>query len=226
MRKLVWVLGMLCLWQSRAAVDSQTCSNPDTCTGHQPSVTSDGISQWAGQYFPEIETIQYEGPNSKNPLAFHYYNASEEILGRPMRDWLRFSLAFWHTMRGDGSDPFGSPTKSWPWEDASLDPMVIAHRRMEAFFEMLKKLGVSFWCFHDRDIAPEGSSLQKSNEMLDHMVEAAGKLQEGTGIKPLWGTAQLFKHPRYVHGAATSKVNHYAELFQGKHNYSLCFQAH
>jgi xylose isomerase len=120
-----------------------------------------------------------------------------------MQDWLRFSIAFWHTFRGDGGDPFGSPTKQWRWEDGT-NSLAMASKRMRINFEFLKKLGVERWCFHDRDIAPEGSTIEESNANLDHIIALAKQLQEGTSIRPLWGTAQLFKHPRFMHGAATS----------------------
>jgi xylose isomerase len=161
------------------------------------------LQDWRGEYFPNISYIKYEGPASHNPLAYKYYNAEEVILGKKMKDWLRFSVAFWHTFRGDGGDPFGSATKLWPWDDGS-NSLNVAARRMRANFEFLKKLGVEKWCFHDRDIAPEGSTLEESNVNLDYIASIAEELQEGTNIRPLWGTAQLFKHPRYMHGAATS----------------------
>lgn len=148
--------------------------------------------------------IQYEGPDSLNPLSFKYYNASEIIMGKPMKEWLRFSLAYWHTMRGDGSDPFGSATRYWPWEDAFLSPIAQARKRMEVFFEILSKLGVEYWCFHDRDISPEGSTPEETDALFDEMVAYAEEMQKATGIKVLWGTAQLFKHPKYAQGAATS----------------------
>jgi xylose isomerase len=158
------------------------------------------------EWFPTITSIQYEGPSSTNPLSYKYYNPDEVIMGKKMKDWLKFSLAFWHTMRGDGSDPFGSPTKSWPWEEgaSSLDPVIMAKRRLRVFFEIVKKLGVEYWCFHDRDISPEGSSLQESNRMMDDIVQYAKVEQEKAGARVLWGTAQLFKHPRYAQGGATS----------------------
>jgi len=159
--------------------------------------------EWEGEFFPNISYIKYEGPSSHNPLAYKYYNAEELILGKKMKDWLRFSVAFWHTFRGDGGDPFGSPTKSWPWEDGT-NSLAMAAKRMRANFEFIKKLGVERWCFHDRDIAPEGSTLEESNANLDYIASLAKDLQEGTNIRPLWGTAQLFKHPRFMHGAATS----------------------
>lgn len=156
------------------------------------------------EFFPGVKQIKYEGPDSKNPLAFRYYNADEVIMGKPMREWLRFSVAFWHTLRGDGGDPFGGPTRAWPWEDPSLPELEVAHRRMRAMFEFLDKLGVDFWAFHDRDIAPEGATLEESNANLASVVKLAKHLQKQTGKKVLWGTAQLFKHARYAHGAATS----------------------
>ncbi|KAJ0985003.1 hypothetical protein J5N97_003359 [Dioscorea zingiberensis] len=175
---------------------------PQTC----PADLVEGCSavsddDWKGEFFPGIPKIKYEGPNSKNPLSFKWYNAEEEILGKKMKDWMRFSVAFWHTFRGTGADPFGAPTKMWPWEDGT-NSLAMAKRRMRANFEFINKLGVDWWCFHDRDIAPDGRTLAESNANLDEVVALAKELQ-GTKIRPLWGTAQLFMHPRYMHGAAT-----------------------
>ncbi|PKU63701.1 xylose isomerase isoform X1 [Dendrobium catenatum] len=177
---------------------SQTC--PADINAKCGDDSSDG---WEGEFFPGISKIKYEGPNSKNPLSYKWYNADEEILGKKMKDWLRFSVAFWHTFRGTGADPFGSPTKTWPWEDGT-NSVAMAKRRMKANFEFINKLGVERWCFHDRDIAPDGKTLAETNENLDEVIAVAKQLQEGTNIRPLWGTAQLFMHPRYLHGAATS----------------------
>ncbi|KAJ8439559.1 hypothetical protein Cgig2_024146 [Carnegiea gigantea] len=160
-----------------------------------------GEDEWEGEFFPGIPKIKYEGPNSKNHLAFKYYNAEEMILGKKMKDWFRFSVAFWHTFRGTGADPFGAPTKYWPWEDGT-NSLAMAKRRMRANFEFIDKLGVDFWCFHDRDIAPDGKTLEETNKNLDEVVALAKELQ-GSKIHPLWGTSQLFHHPRYMHGAAT-----------------------
>uniref|UniRef100_A0A0E0EFX8 Xylose isomerase n=1 Tax=Oryza meridionalis TaxID=40149 RepID=A0A0E0EFX8_9ORYZ len=193
---LLLVASSLCL---SAAIAAQ-----QTCPADLDSKCGDAASgDWEGEFFPGIPKIKYEGPSSKNPLAYKWYNAEEVILGKKMKDWMRFSVAFWHTFRGTGGDPFGAPTKSWPWEDGtnSLD---MAKRRMRAHFEFMEKLGVDRWCFHDRDIAPDGKTLTETNKNLDEIVELAKKLQEETNIKPLWGTAQLFMHPRYMHGAATS----------------------
>ncbi len=110
-------------------------------------------------YFPEVDKIQYEGPSSRNPLAFRYYNESEVVEGRSMKDWLRFAVCYWHTFRGNGSDPFGAPTLKRPWDDGS-DSLDNALRRVDVAFEFMTKLGVPYYCFHDRDVAPEGSTLR------------------------------------------------------------------
>jgi xylose isomerase len=159
------------------------------------------------EFFPEIKKIKYQGPDSKDPLSFKEYNPDEIVLGKPLREHLRFSVAFWHTFRGTGADPFGMETFIRPW-DKGADSMDIALNRMQANFEFLQKLGVDFYCFHDRDIAPEGKDLSETNRFLDKVVELAGKLQRDTGIKLLWGTANLFSHPRYMNGAATNPDAH------------------
>lgn len=154
-------------------------------------------------YFPEVDRIQYEGPSSRNPLAFRYYNPDEIVEGRSMSDWLRFSVCYWHTFRANGTDPFGAPTLSRPWDDGT-DSLDNALRRVEVAFEFMSKLGVPFYCFHDRDVAPEGRTLKQSNANLDVVVEKLKEAQGQTGIRLLWGTANLFSNPRYMHGAATS----------------------
>ncbi len=150
-----------------------------------------------------IPTIQYEGPESRNPLSFKWYDADAEVEGRPMRTHLRFAACYWHTMRNELSDPFGAGTAHMPWDDGS-NSIENAKRRAEVFFEFLEKIGIDFYCFHDRDIAPEGDSIEESNEHLARMTEVFGSLQDASGKRLLWGTACLFAHPRYVHGAATS----------------------
>jgi xylose isomerase len=154
-------------------------------------------------YFPEVDRVVYEGTQSKNPLAFRHYNADETVEGRTMKDWLRFAVCYWHTFRGDGTDPFGAPTLKRPWDDGtnSLDN---ALRRVDVAFEFMSKLGVPYYCFHDRDVAPEGSSLRESNRNLDAVVQKLAEAQQATGIRLLWGTANLFSNPRFMHGAATS----------------------
>jgi len=153
--------------------------------------------------FPKISRIQYEGPQSKNPLAFKHYDATARVAGKTMRDHLRFAVAYWHTMRGTGSDPFGAGTAVRPWDDGS-NSVANAQRRVRAAFEFIEKLGAPFYCFHDRDVAPEGATLAETNRHLDAVVKVLKEEQKRTGIKLLWGTANLFSHPRYVHGAATS----------------------
>jgi xylose isomerase len=155
------------------------------------------------EFFKDVPAVKYEGPASKNPLSFKYYNAEEKVGGKTMKDHLRFSVAYWHTMTGMGMDPFGSGTMIRPWDDVS-DPMEKAKVRMHVNFEFISKLGIPFYCFHDRDIAPEGDSLEQTDRRLDEVVKLAGELQKSTGIKLLWGTANLFGHPRFVHGASTS----------------------
>ncbi|GAB6186043.1 xylose isomerase [Thermopirellula anaerolimosa] len=153
--------------------------------------------------FPEISKIKFEGPDSRNPLAFRHYNAEELVEGKPMKDHFRFSVAFWHTMRGTGADPFGPGTMLRPWESGQ-DTVENAVNRIRVFFEFCEKLGTPFFCFHDRDVAPEGKTLSESNKNLDAVVKVIKEESERTGIKLLWGTANLFSNPRYMHGAATS----------------------
>ena len=154
-------------------------------------------------FFPDIPKIAFEGPKTKNPLAFRHYNASEIVEGRSMTDWLRFSVCYWHTFRGTGSDPFGPGTLQRPWDDGS-DSVENAVKRVDVAFEFIEKLGVPYYCFHDRDVAPEGKSLAESNKNFDAVAKALAAAQQRTGIKLLWGTANLFSNPRFMHGAATS----------------------
>jgi xylose isomerase len=161
----------------------------------------------ARAHFPKIPTIAYEGPKSANPLAFHHYNPDEVIDGKPMSAHLRFSVAYWHAFRGTGADPFGPGTIQRPWE-LGPDAVSIARVRMDAAFEFFQKIRVPFYCFHDRDIAPEGKSLAESNRHLDQLVAHAKDLQKATGVKLLWGTANLFSNRRYMCGAATNPDAH------------------
>lgn len=154
-------------------------------------------------YFPDVSRILYEGPGTKNDLAFRHYNASEIVEGRSMQDWLRFSVCYWHTFRANGSDPFGAPTLNRPWDDGS-DSVENALQRVDVAFEFMSKLGVPYYCFHDRDIAPERGTLKETNAVLDRIVARLKEAQQRTGIRLLWGTANLFSHPRFMHGAATS----------------------
>src|SRR5947208_3065344 len=153
--------------------------------------------------FPEISKIPYESPQSKNPLAYRWYNAGEKVEGKTMAEHLRFSVVYWHTFRGTGSDPFGAATMVRPWEDGS-DSVENAQRRARVAFEFIEKLGAPFYAFHDRDVAPEGQTLAESNQNLDAVVKVLKDEQQRTGIKLLWGTANMFSNPRYMHGAATT----------------------
>jgi xylose isomerase len=155
------------------------------------------------QAFPNISKIQYEGPKSKNPLAFKWYNPDEIVEGKSMKDHLRFSVTYWHTFRGMGADMFGSGTALRPWE-AAVDSVENAKNRVRVAFEFIEKLGAPFYAFHDRDVSPEGRTLKESNKSLDEVAKVLQEEQQRTGIKLLWGTACLFVHPRYMHGASTS----------------------
>ena len=159
------------------------------------------------RHFPQIAPIAYEGVRSANPLAFHHYNPAEVIDGQTMSAHLRFSIAYWHSFRGTGADPFGPGTIQRKWEQGP-DPVSIALVRMDAAFEFFTKIRAPFWCFHDRDIAPEGRSLAQSNRNLDRIVAHAKQLQKATGVKLLWGTANLFSNPRYMCGASTNPDAH------------------
>jgi len=159
------------------------------------------------EYFKAIPEIKYEGPTSNNALAFRYYDANKEVLGKKMKDWLRFSVCYWHTFRGNGTDMFGSGTIERPWDDGS-ESVENAKRRMTVAFEFFKRLGVEYYTFHDRDVAPEGKNLEETNKNLDEIVNLAKDLQQKTGIKCLWGTANLFSHKRYMNGAATNPDLH------------------
>jgi xylose isomerase len=153
--------------------------------------------------FSDIPKISYEGPDSDNPLAFQWYNADEVIEGKTMRDHLRFSVVYWHTFRANGSDPFGMPTLNRPWDDGS-ESVENAVNRVRVAFEFMEKLGAPYYAFHDRDIAPEGETLTETYEILDTVADALEEEQQRTGIKLLWGTANMFTHPRFMHGAATT----------------------
>ena len=154
------------------------------------------------EFFPDVNKIEYEGADSRNPLAFKHYDAAEVVEGKSMAEHLRFGVAYWHTMRGGGADPFGPGTALRPWEGA--DDVANAQNRARVFFEFLEKLGAPFYCFHDRDVAPEGASLAESNANLDAVAAVLKEEQARTGKRLLWGTANLFSNPRYMHGAATS----------------------
>ncbi|MBW8036593.1 MAG: xylose isomerase [Planctomycetes bacterium] len=155
------------------------------------------------EYFPEVGKIAYEGPDSDNPLAFRHYNAGEVIMGKTMAEHLRFAVCYWHTFKGLGGDPFGPGTMIRNYNDSG-DEMKVAEMTLEAAFEFFTKLGVGFWCFHDRDIAPEADTLAETNKRLDVIVAKAKKLQADTGLKLLWGTTNAFSHRRFMAGAGTN----------------------
>ena len=156
------------------------------------------------EYFPKIGKVKYEGPKSDNPLAFKCYNPDKEVGKKKMKDHLRFAIAYWHSFCGSGNDPFGAATHNHPWSADANNPMEAAENKMDAAFEFFTKLGVEFYCFHDRDMAPEGESPAESDKNLFAMVNRAKKLQKETGVKLLWGTANLFGNPRFMNGAATN----------------------
>ncbi|MGI8169559.1 xylose isomerase [Enterococcus lactis] len=159
-------------------------------------------------YFPMIKEVKYEGPRTENPFAYRHYDPEQEILGKPMKEHLRFAAAYWHTMTQDGSDPFGDPVNIRSWE--GKNPLETAKNRVEAFFELLEKLHIEYFCFHDVDIAPAGDSLEEFFQNIDTITDLIKEKMEQTGIKLLWNTANLFSHPRFVHGAASSSN---AEVF-------------
>ncbi|MCP4095589.1 MAG: xylose isomerase [Planctomycetaceae bacterium] len=153
--------------------------------------------------FPEINKIQYEGPGSDNPLAFRWYNPEEIVEGKTMKEHLRFTVCYWHTFRGTGADPFGSGTMVRPWDDGS-NSVENACNRARVAFEFFEKLDVPYYAFHDRDVAPEGETLRESNAHFDAVADVLEAEQNRSGVKLLWGTANMFSHPRFMHGAATT----------------------
>jgi len=155
------------------------------------------------EVFKGINKIVYEGPQSDNPFAFRYYNPSEVINGKTMKEHMRFAVAYWHTFQARGSDPFGPGTAQRPW-DSVTDPMDLALAKVEANFEFCEKLDVPFFCFHDRDIAPEADTLAETNKRLDVIVTAIKDRMANSDVKLLWGTTNAFSNPRFMHGASTS----------------------
>ncbi|MCB8995301.1 MAG: xylose isomerase [Bacteroidales bacterium] len=159
------------------------------------------------EFFPGIGKIKFEGKESKNPLSFKYYDEKKIIAGKTLKEHMRFAMAYWHTMTGTGGDPFGPGTKSFPW-DAKKDDIERAKDRMDAAFEFTSKMGMPFYCFHDFDLVNEGSTIKESEKRLQSMVDYASQKQKQSGIKLLWGTANLFSNPRYMNGAATNPDFH------------------
>lgn len=155
------------------------------------------------EYFKDVKKIKFEGKGSDNPLAFKFYNENELVGGKTMKEHLRFAVAYWHTFQGSLSDMFGPGTADRIWNGIS-NPMELAREKVRANFEFCEKLGVPFFCFHDRDIAPEGENLRETNKNLDEIVKLIKEMMKTSDLKLLWGTANAFSHPRYMHGASTS----------------------
>ncbi|MDR1003975.1 MAG: xylose isomerase [Prevotellaceae bacterium] len=155
------------------------------------------------EYFPEIGKIKFEGKESKNPLAFRYYDAEKIIMGKPMKEWLKFAMAWWHTLCAEGSDQFGPGTKSFPWNGHAYK-LIAARNKMDAGFEFMQKMGIEYYCFHDVDLVDEADTIEEYESNLKDIVAYAKQKQEETGIKLLWGTANVFGHKRYMNGAATN----------------------
>ncbi len=173
------------------------------------------------RFFPGVDTADpYEGKDSRNPLAFKYYDKHQRVGKKTMAEHLRFSVAYWHTLMGNGSDMFGGPSFTREWR-AAADPLDRAKATLEAAFELFQKLGVEYYCFHDRDIAPEGGNFAETCRNLDVIVQRAKELQKQTGIKVLWGTANLFGNPIYSQGAATSPNAHVMALAAAQVKHAL-----
>jgi xylose isomerase len=186
------------------------------------------------QFFESVSPIRYAGPDTDDPLAFRWYDADREVAGRTMRDHLRFATCYWHSFNWNGFDIFGDGTLDRPWLAPGLDPIASAEQKMDVAFEFFEKITTPFWCFHDLDIAPEGSTFKETVANVDHMADLAAGHQERTGVELLWGTAKLFGHARYMAGAATNpdpevfayaagQVKHCLEVTHrlGGHNYVL-----
>ncbi|MDR0977018.1 MAG: xylose isomerase, partial [Prevotellaceae bacterium] len=155
------------------------------------------------EYFPMIGKIKFEGTESRNPLSFRYYDADKVVMGKPMKEWLKFAMAWWHTLCAEGSDQFGPVTKSYPW-NGEADKLQAAKNKMDAGFEFMQKLGIEYYCFHDIDLIDEADTIEEYEANMKAIVAYAKQKQAETGIKLLWGTANVFGHKRYMNGAATN----------------------
>ena len=155
------------------------------------------------EFFPGIGKIQFEGKESKNPMAFRYYDANKVVLGKTMAEWLKFSMAWWHTLCAEGADQFGGGTKTFPWNGAAC-PIQVAKDKVDAGFEFMQKIGIEYYCFHDVDLVDEGANVEEYEANLKEIVAYLKEKQAETGIKLLWGTANVFGHKRYMNGAATN----------------------
>ena len=155
------------------------------------------------EYFPGIGKIKFEGTSSYNPLAYRYYDAEKVVLGKPMKEWFKFAMAWWHTLCAEGGDQFGGGTKTFPW-NCSTDPVQRAKDKADAGFEFMQKMGIEYFCFHDVDLVDEGNSIEEYEKNLKEVVAYLKQKMAETGIKNLWGTANVFSHARYMNGAATN----------------------
>lgn len=166
-------------------------------------MTNIQVTTGSKAWFPNIGRIACEGADSTNPLAFRYYDASRIVAGRSLESWLRFAVAYWHSFCANGADPFGAPTRPMPWL-AAPDPLQRAKDKADAAFEFITKLGAPYYCFHDVDLVDEAPTLAEFEKRLQSIVAYAKEKQAASGVKLLWGTANLFSHPRYMNGAATN----------------------
>ncbi len=155
------------------------------------------------EYFPLIGKIKFEGTSSYNPLAYRYYDAERIVLGKPMKEWLKFAMAWWHTLCAEGGDQFGGGTKKFPWNEGET-ALERAKNKADAGFEIMEKLGIEYFCFHDVDLIEEGSSVEEYEKNVKDIVAYIKSKMQGTNIKNLWGTANVFGHGRYMNGAATN----------------------
>ena len=156
------------------------------------------------EHFPNVNKIQFEGSKSKNPMAFRYYDAEKIIRGKKMKDWLKFAMAWWHTLCAEGNDQFGGGTRHLPWNETKQDVLSIAKKKMDAGFEFMQKVGIEYYCFHDIDLINEADTIEEYEKNLKTIVAYAKEKQTKTGIRLLWGTANVFSHERYMNGAATN----------------------
>ncbi|MEK7257604.1 MAG: xylose isomerase, partial [Bacteroidota bacterium] len=155
------------------------------------------------EFFKSIPKIKFEGRETDNPLAFRFYEENRKVAGKTMKEHFRFAVAYWHSFCNTGGDPFGAGTKNYPWL-AAADPIQQAKDKMDAAFEFITKIGIPFYCFHDFDLVQEGATLSESTKRLEIITDYALEKQKATGVKVLWGTANLFSNPRYMNGAATN----------------------
>ncbi len=154
-------------------------------------------------FFPTIGKIKFEGKDSKNPMAFHYYDAEQVVAGKKMKDWLKFAMAWWHTLCAEGSDQFGGNSKSLPWNEGT-DALTVAKQKVDAGFEFMQKMGIEYYCFHDIDLISEGNSIEEYEANMQAITDYLQEKMKATGIKLLWSTANVFGHKRYMNGAATN----------------------